>query len=590
MSRGTWTARRVLLGLAIVVASIGAVQAVAGAVASGITMDEPTHVERARSWIEGGWYVPAQFMEDGEPVDGEHASPNLYGPAFAALAQAATFAAGLGPLDEVVTTASGWTLRHLLSALLGIATALAAGAGVFLITRSKLFSTWTVAALLAVPLWLGMSFFNPKDVPVAAGYTFVTVGLIAAISLARSRRGIERPAGLALTALIAAGTYLAIGTRIALWVPLAVAVLLYLAIVIAGRDEGGRPARGGIGYVAAGLGIGAAALLAVYPAAFANPIEALTDSIAGSSDFPWLGHTLTAGRLLDETPPLWYLPAWTIASVPLPTLLLAGSGLAWVVARAIRLAAGVRGPRRLLREILAERSTPVVLIALQALLLPIGSAAIGATMYTGIRQFLFIVPALAMLAGVGGAWLWRTATRSRRRVWRPVVVVALALALLIPMVEGTLLFPYNYAYVTPLAGVGGVNDRWETDYWWASSREAYARVPGDRVARCSASMPRRRPNGSIAAPPCATGSAQYLGPYSQGGSGPGGTDRRSQWVLVRRREGNEPLPGCDTADSVTRWLRGEQVVMSYVMRCPKGAPADASASVAAKIPPDPASR
>jgi hypothetical protein len=189
-------------------------------------------------------------------------------------------------------------------------------------------------------------------------------------------------------------------------------------------------------------------------------------------------------------------------------------------------------------------------------------------MYNGLRQHLYLVPALAILAGVGAQRAWEWAGREPGIRRRRLTAALLGAALLIPMAEQTLLFPYNYAYVNPLAGIGGVEDRWETDYWFSSGAEAISRVPQGAELLCSRFLllPWQR-DEEVQLEPC---TEEQLAPFA---------DRRgtavderwhgdeSLWVAGRKRAANRPPDGCEEADSVTRWLRGETVTMAFVLRC-----------------------
>ena len=46
-------------------------------------------------------------------------------------------------------------------------------------------------------------------------------------------------------------------------------------------------------------------------------------------------------------------------------------------------------------------------------------------------------------------------------------------------------------------------------------------------------------------------------------SAPGG----EAWVVGRMRSGGRPPPACEERDNVTRMLRGERLVMAYVLSC-----------------------
>jgi hypothetical protein len=564
----------VVLAVAILVISVGLVQAGAGAVSVGITTDEPTHVSRTQGWIADGWYVPTFFLVDGEPGANPGSTPYVYGPAFSASAHAVNVVLGNEPTDALADSKDAWAVRHLVAALIGVATAVAVGLAVWALTGSRRFALWGAAALLAIPIWLGMSFFNVKDIPAAAGYTFFTVGLLLALGRTpASPASLKR--GAAVAALIAVGIFIGAGTRLALWAPLAASLLTFgvLALVRA-RFGAARRDPVGLGAVAIGLFAGIGAVVISYPSAFSQPLELLSHSLSDSADFPWTGFTLTAGRLLTENPPWWYLPVWGFASSPvlLFSLAIAGGGAAiWSMAPA-----AVNGGSRWLSILARRPELPIILVLQQALLLSLGSVVIGANVYTGLRQHLYILPAIAILAAVGAWRLWEHSTRTRgngsRVKWRRrAAAVGLSAALIIPMAEQSLLFPYNYTYINPIAGIGGVNDRWETDYWWASSREGLARVPAEVLPNCSFKAARQDdPNSRPTLFPCV---GPVFAPYT-GARTPDPTAAEpgagGAWVISRKRAGNPVPEACRSEDSVTRWLRGENVVMSHVLRCNPG--------------------
>ena len=44
-------------------------------------------------------------------------------------------------------------------------------------------------------------------------------------------------------------------------------------------------------------------------------------------------------------------------------------------------------------------------------------------------------------------------------------------------------------------------------------------------------------------------------------------DSSAIWAVSVNRAGYRPPEYCEEVDNVTRWLRGERVTMSYVLRC-----------------------
>lgn len=90
--------------------------------------------------------------------------------------------------------------------------------------------------------------------------------------------------------------------------------------------------------------------------------------------------------------------------------------------------------------------------------------------YDGLRHFLFILPALAVFAGLGAAHVlqWASAWKKRR-----CVAILLFVLFLLPAKDLVRLHPYQATYFNTL--VGGVGKAWqkyETDYWASSYKEA----------------------------------------------------------------------------------------------------------------------
>ena len=542
------------MGLAVL--AIGAVQLFAGALDAGITIDEPIEAESTQVWMDTGWFDPPYVLVDGEPDPNNPLSnPYVHGPAFGAVAHATNVIAGNESLGEISYSSGAFQIRHLISALLAALAVAAVGIAVWFLTRSQRFGIWTAAGLLAVPEWMGQGFFNPKDTPAACGYTLVTVALI--LALGESEEPASQRRRIAIGAMLAGGIFIAAGTRPALLLPLFASVLVYGALRYGQRRLGGivRGSSDTDLAVMAGTGLGYMAIAVVYPYAAKTPVTFLTESVSSSASWSWHGVTLTAGQLLSQNPPWWYLPAWVSASYPLllQGLVVAGA-LLGVLALIRALGSDWRGP------IWGRRDLGLVLVLQQALLLPLGAILTGAVIYSGMRQHIYILPAMAILAGVGAArfWAWANSREPVER-WRQVATAVLVAALVIPLAQQTLLFPYNYAYVNPVAAIGGVDDRWETDYWFSSAPEAISRVPEGAELRCYLVMPTVPCEESAIAP--------FADRQGTAVDGKWADDTDSVWAIVRRHADNPPPAYCEQADDVTRRLLSTTVTMSFVLRC-----------------------
>ena len=218
----------------------------------------------------------------------------------------------------------------------------------------------------------------------------------------------------------------------------------------------------------------------------------------------------------------------------------------------------------------------MLLVMLQLVLLPTAAIVAESPMYSGLRQHLYVLPAVAILAGIGAARVLR-ATRvagaSRGVRWAAALVLALALA--VPAVEQTRLYPYNYVYVNPIAGLGGVQGRWETELQFLSSREAFRRIPSTVEPACAYWLvPAQGPTPRPIFTPC----REYPTFRDEvGDEATASATKGERWVVGRTRADNHPPDYCREHDNVTRTLRTEEIVMAYVLRCTPPRPTAAMA-------------
>lgn len=554
----------ILTVVATVVLLAAAVELVQGAQSVGITYDEPVHVDRMNMWLDHGWYVPAASLSEGRPDPTDpNSTPYVYGPAFALVAHAANVVAGNESWGEVSSSADAYSVRHLAVALIAVLAAIAVAIVVSALTRSWRFGLWGAAALFAVPAWTGHAFFNVKDIPAAAGYTLLTAGLVLALCAAGKT---SRPRATAIAALVGFGIFIGAGTRLSLWVPLLASLISYAALRVAQRWAGAEEERAGPADLAVALGaaIGVAGVYSIYPKAFGDPLKLLVHSVSDSADYPIEIVTLTAGHLLPTHPPFWYLPTWFAASIP---ILLGALALVGAILRVRALLRSEGGGR--LRAALRRRDLGLVLVLQQAVLLPLAAIIGHGAMYDGIRQHLYVVPAIAILAALGAERVTAaTSSGWASGAWKPIALALLALALIVPTVAQSELFPYNYAYVNPVAELGGVNGRWETDYWFASAPEALERVPRGVKLRCSTQILLGR--DAAEEPEFGPCTGPYYDPFLDrrgDDADEAGGGSRNAWAILISRADNRPPPYCEEADDVTRHLLGASVRMSYVLRC-----------------------
>jgi hypothetical protein len=240
----------------------------------------------------------------------------------------------------------------------------------------------------------------------------------------------------------------------------------------------------------------------------------------------------------------WYLPAWVFASLPLLLLALICFGTFIAIYQLFN------------RGLALPIKVAIFLVLTQAFALPLASVVAGAIMYNAQRQHLYMYPALAVLAGVGLKWLLDKSNQSKSensaRVWQWVIAGTAAFALLYPTIERLRLHPYEYTYLNEVATIGGINGRWETDYYNASLREAITRVPPDLYPY-------------FYAPPENMDTYFYLRGLNYDPKNVASEDE--YWRINVTVSGREIPENCRDVDSVTRNFRGEDVVMSWVGIC-----------------------
>lgn len=320
-----------------------------------------------------------------------------------------------------------------------------------------------LAALLLLalcPTFYGHMFMNPKDAPFAVAMVILMLGLV--------RLAEEYPTPSPRTILIVGiGAGLSIGCRILGGLALVYAVVGFLPLLIDEfRKQGAREAVHRFAHVVyvllPGLAFGYLLMGLMWPWAIlepANPLRALT-YFSHFFEKPW--KEMFDGALVSVPDMPWsYLP--TLFALQLPEVLL---GL---------LAAAVGGTlMSLSRQDIAARRKTIFLMLTMAAMLPLVIAMVKRpALYNGIRHFIFVIPPMAVLAGVAFAKLMGCLGRGGRRVWQPAALAVFAFGLLLPLGEMIRLHPYQYTHFNHIAGtVRSADNFFMLDYWGLALKQA----------------------------------------------------------------------------------------------------------------------
>ena len=317
--------------------------------------------------------------------------------------------------------------------------------------RDPLVPLFATLAILMLPRFVGHLCNNSKDVPFAVATVWF---MVAAAALAtRGGWGCSALCGVAL----GVATWVRPGGYPLLMIYLVTA--LALAAVLDSRDDERWSFRKWRPWltVPTAAGIGWLVMILPWPWAHVDPIGHPLQAMRRSASFTVEYPVLFDGQMTSSKELPWtYLGKYLLITTPPSLLLLAAIGAVLAMTALVRR----RDPARAFAGSLT----------LLWLGLPLAAFIVQRpNVYDGLRHFLFVLPAVAVLAGLGAAGLIeRSSPRWRRVAWP----VALA-ALLLPIKDVLALHPYQTTYFnTLIGGLEGADGRYETDYWVSSYREA----------------------------------------------------------------------------------------------------------------------
>lgn len=349
-----------------------------------------------------------------------------------------------------------YEIRHLFVALIGLTTIPA------LIRYCRLSQTsWlaglAVLAFVTMPRFYGDWFTNSKDIPFASLMAW-SMYAVAAMFMRRQftwTEALNCSLAFGLTLCARPGGFPLLATYF-----VGAGLLSYLCAGAERQRAFNRRAALRLGMQ--GLSIFAIAwILMILPWPWAhqnpiaNPIEAML-TLSFTTSHP----VLFEGRMvLSNAVPRYYLVKFLLITTPPAVLLFAFVGMV----------TGLLEVRR------APAQSFVFLTTLMWLVIPPALFVVfRPNVYDGVRHFLFVLPAVAVLAAYGVVWLCSQLHGSRSRAATLTVCAAL---FLLPVRDLIVLHPYQTTYFNFLVGgVAGADGKYDTDYWLISYREAIAWV------------------------------------------------------------------------------------------------------------------
>jgi len=506
--------------------------------------DEFFHLEKIQLFLDHGYYA----LSGGENAAGEllgiRGHLYAYGPIFTLAAHLVTVMVGVETWGTIEYTDAAFVVRHIMVSVFSFIAVIAAGWAVAIVTQSRRWGLAASAILVSIPLWTGSAMFNLKDTPAATGYTLLTAGCIAlTLPADRLTRGIKFLGWLSMFG----GTLVIWGVRPGLWPAIALAFFGMLLV----RARFNNFSRWKESFSALIFPISAvvasyASMMVIYPKIFLNPLRLIYGSFSETSSFSHDTFVLTNGVALGAPPPWYYIPQWLAAQLPevlLVLLVVATAVAVWLV----------------LRRLFQSKSSTLdvvfpamVYVFIQFAAFPAAVIILKSTVYSGLRQFLFLLPAIAMLITLALFVLVRHGgLRKIRGLWPTVAGLLVASTIATTSIQ-VQLFPYVASYFNPITVSGGIDGRWEMYSRKLAVGELYAKLSLEQRQRCTK------------CPPIDSFPSRYAAPATVD------SEPMQYWESIRFPP-NVPkknTKACPTvADSVSRPYFGATITMLAVEMC-----------------------
>jgi hypothetical protein len=341
-------------------------------------------------------------------------------------------------LQPVVSFENEFMVRHFTGALFFWLLLLFSGLIAFQLSGTYLVSIITVLSLLLMPRLFGHAFGNLKDIPFAAGYAagiYFIIRFLSEMPLPRWSTAIWLSLAIAFTCSVRVGGLI-------LFAYLGLFGIIYLVLkpfelkqIFSTRPFFVRL----LGQVTVIAVVGYFAGLLFWPFALQNVIRNPIGSLGVMEHYKVSIRQVFEGNLLWSTQlPWYYLPKWLLKSTP--EFIILGSLLYIFFAVRKMKTTKAKNTTRFLTE---------AIIVFSFLFPAFYVIIIGANLYSGVRQMIFILPLLAILASTG-FYQWIQSGFSKI-IKIPVAIFFIGL-MVFPLKHQAATFPADYIYFTTSGG------------------------------------------------------------------------------------------------------------------------------------------
>jgi hypothetical protein len=391
--------------------------------------------------------------------------------------------------------------------------------------------------LLSLPNWIGQGEINVKDIPVAVGLLFIVDSFFRIID---SRTTKKRCIYATLEGIL--GIHLSFGTRFGLFIFILISTMW---IFVFGKLHEGRTFKFVYKKILSILLLGYLFLIPLNPILL-NPFKVAYYSVFGTLSLFNLpaGPVLTANQLIDgNSPPYWYLPAWTLVQMPVTHSILLLGGVI-LFAGSFRNTIGNKSENK-------DRSLNQLKLLVFATLTIgpyIAASIVRPPLYDGDRQFLMAYPFLVflMLTAVQGIFAKFELVKSK------IIWTALTLSILIsPGFSMIQVEPFTYSFRNEMVAKPS---QWEGDYSGVSIRLAVSQFVSkeDKLAFDFSDE-------------------RWLVTVNRKETFNQSTKTKSGYVFVASRRGVRQTipPECKPLEGIKTKVFGRENILTFVAICPR---------------------
>jgi hypothetical protein len=435
----------------------------------GMSWDEPFHAARLAERLSYGINLP--FSDFTSPSYAALGDYYVHGLGYQFLAHSFNFLIGNENWYEVSNSTLSMEGRHLISSLLGIATAVLVGLIVKLLTGDLRTGLLGSIFLLSFPVFNGHSMFNPKDIPVAFALTLCAFVLLHILkNLDKSHVTIMELCVIFLLNFI--WIFLGVGTRLGLWVFAAI-YMFFLGIFY---FRSNKKLKNYLKYLCTsilGMFFGFMAVLLLHSDQLTNITNFFVRSIKSSSNFNSGSLLVYLGQVKSPPSDRFYLISNIIAHTPIYVFFLF---LILITLIGLNLASFKKLFLKLWLEFLIIFSIGILPI--------IYAISVNADSYDTDRHFLFIYPFFSIIITLAFYYVIKISKVFFLNLFKFFFGVFFSISIIAQLS----LFPYTYVYVNELGLVfnnGKEINGWETDYWGISLREAQESLAQNTLLHCS---------------------------------------------------------------------------------------------------------